>query len=261
MGSTKMAVLGLVTGGIVAFVGRPQYDAWARSRECCSTKHAPAAEQGEKCPAHFEGDQLVVTDSADLDRLRQSLRDGVFRPWVELGRAPTPEEIGARLHLERPGVMTLMDRFEACGVVANAGIRRVPESNIIAVAWPFANVPTGIDVTLEGRKPVPARCAIDALGISKMMGARASVDAQTHEGVKLHVEVDGDKLVSADPPNAIVFKGAACDEMLFFATKEALEIWKAKRGIEGGQVFTMAEAVTRGATGFGKLTAGLPEET
>jgi hypothetical protein len=136
----------------------------------------------------------------------------------------------------------------------------VPESHLIAVAWPFSNVPTGITVQVDGGKPVHARCAIDSLGVSKMMGRRATVDAETRDGkTKLHVVVDGDNLVSAQPADAIVFRGSSCDEMLFFSSQAGLDAWKTQQGIEGGKAFTLAEAVARGAKGFGKLTEGLPD--
>src|SRR5262245_56090312 len=47
-----IGIIGVVTGGAGAFIARPHYDAWAKSRECCSTSHAPT---GQACPAHFEG--------------------------------------------------------------------------------------------------------------------------------------------------------------------------------------------------------------
>jgi hypothetical protein len=153
-----------------------------------------------------------------------------------------------------------MDKLESCGEVAERGIRRVPESNTIAVAWPFANVPTGITVSVEGGKPVQARCAIDALGVSKMMGRRATIEARTEDDkAALHVVVDGERLVSAEPAHAIVFRGSSCDEMLFFSSEEGLDGWKRKHEIERGKVFSLAEAVERGASGFGKLTEGLPD--
>lgn len=257
MRSSWVGILGLTVGAVAAFFGRPQYDAWAKSTECCSTKHAPSA---QACPAHFENGKLVATDKADVDRLRRVMRDGIFVQWFELGRAPTPEEVGTRLHLDSAGTASLLDQLEACGTSLEVGVRKVPESDLIAVAWPLANVPTGITVTLEGSKPVQARCAIDSLGISKMMGKRAMVDAETRDGkAHLHVVVDGDKVVSAEPSNAIVFKGTGCDEMLFFSSQAGLDAWKKEHGIEGGKVFDMTEAVVHGAGIFGKFTEGLPQ--
>ena len=251
-----IGILGIAVGGVAAFFARPQYDAWAKGEECCSNQHASTS---RACPAHFEGDKFVATDQAEVDRLRRALRDGVFRPWVELGRAPTPEEIGARLRLDVKGVGELLDKLEACGETIGRGIRRVPESNLIAVAWPFSNVPTGITVSIEGGKPVQARCAMDSLGTSKMMGRKATIDAETRDGkAKLHIVVDGNTRVSAEPANAIVFKGSSCDEMLFFSSQAGLDAWKKQQGVETGKVFSLAEAVSTGATVFGELTEGLP---
>jgi hypothetical protein len=251
-----IGILGIAIGGAGAFFARPQYDAWAKSEECCSTEHAPIS---RACPAHFEDDKLVATNQAEVDRLRRALRDGVFRPWIELGRAPTPEEIGARLGLDVKGVGEVLDKLAACGETIGRGILRVPESNLIAVAWPFSNVPTGITVSVDGGKPVHARCAIDSLGVSKMMGRKATIDAETRDGKeKVHIVVDGATLVSAEPADAIVFKGSSCDEMLFFSSQAGLNAWKKQHGFEGGKVFELAEAVNRGATIFGELTEGLP---
>src|SRR5262249_6016667 len=100
-----IGIMGVAVGGAGAFFGRPQYDAWRR--ECCGTTHAAA----RACPAHFEGDKLVTTDRIESDRLRRALRDGVFRPWVELGRAPTPEEVGDRLHLDVAAGRDVLDKL------------------------------------------------------------------------------------------------------------------------------------------------------
>ena len=69
----------------------------------------------------------------------------------------------------------LLDELQACGESVGGGILRVPESELIAVAWPLSNVPTGITVTAAGGKPAFARCAIDALGVSALTAnARSS---------------------------------------------------------------------------------------
>jgi hypothetical protein len=209
------------------------------------------------CPARYEKDKLVITDRKEAEHLRTSLVDGVFGPWFELGRAPTPAEVGERLKLDEKQTELLLDKLASCGAIGPFGIHRVPESELIAVAWPLANVPTGIDVTVEGKKPVHARCAIDALGISKMLGKKATVDATTNDRLPLHVEVDGDKLVSGSPSEAVVFKGGSCDQMMFFSNMAALERWR-HGGAPPGRTLTLAEAVTRGAETFGRMTRPLP---
>ena len=239
-----VGVLGVAVGAGGAVSTRSQWiDACGVN---CKTR-PPSA----KCPVHFEKGELVIADRAEAERIRASLMDGVFVPWLELGRAPTPDEVGRRLKLDETATSALMDQFAACGDAADFGIHRVPESELIAVAWPLSNVPTGIDVTVLGKKTVHARCAIDSLGVSKMMGAKASVDATTHDGLPLHVEVDGDKLVSASLP-AVVWKGGSCDEMMFFSSRAALDAWAAAHHTEG-RAFELDEAVKHGAEIFGRL--------
>jgi hypothetical protein len=64
-----------------------------------------------------------------------------------------------------------MDTLEAFGDQVSFGLHRVSESRLVAVAWPLASVATGSPkVRLQGSKPVYARCAVDAIGVSKMMG-------------------------------------------------------------------------------------------
>jgi hypothetical protein len=245
-------VLGMSLG-VAGAVGTRGH--WGGADACATPgckPHPPAATAS--CPARYENDRIVFTDRREAERLRTSLVAGVFTPWFELGRAPTPAEVGARLHLDPKATDVLFDKLAACGAVGPFGIHRVPESDLIAVAWPLANVPTGIDVTLEGKKPVHARCAIDALGISKMMGAKTTVDATTNDGAPLHVEVDGDKLVTASPPDAVVFKGGSCDQMMFFSNMAALDRWKKTEGAPEGRTFTLAEAVTHGAETFSRMT-------
>jgi hypothetical protein len=206
---------------------------------------------------HFEDTGLVITDRKRVDELRLALRDGIYRPWFELGRAPTPDEIGERLGRDRTATNALMDQLETCANTANIGALRAPESDLIAIAWPLSNVPTGITVTLDGAKPVQARCAIDSLGVSKMMGNRAVIETTMRGGVPFRAVVDGNQLVSVQPADAVVLKGSCCDEMNFFPSEAAAEAYEKERGIEG-RIFTMPDAVAHASANFGRITEGLP---
>jgi hypothetical protein len=224
-------------------------DRW--SRECKTGCRPKQSASSAACPARLENGKIAVTNASEAEKLRTSLMQGVFEPWFELGRAPTPDEIGARLELDEAATGALMDTFAACGSTIGVGVHRVPESNLIAVAWPLSNVPTGIEVTLEGKKPVHARCAIDALGVSKMMGRRAFVDATTRDGVALHIEIDGDRVIDATPAEAVVFQGGSCDEMLFFSSQLVLDGWKKQHDVDGRSL-GLRDAVRHGAELFGK---------
>ncbi len=217
----------------------------AADKPCCH----PSRTNAPKCP--FESDRK------ESDRLRRALRDGVFVPWLENGRAPTPAEFAKRMKLSQSEADLLLDEMQACGETIGGGILRVPQSELIAVAWPLANVPTGITVTVAGGKPAFARCAVDALGVSQMLGKKTTVEAEARDnGSRLKVMVSGDQLVSAEPPGVAVVKGEGCDNMSFFSSREAAERWRKDNAGEG-ELMTLAEAVKHGAKIFGQITAGL----
>ena len=215
----------------------------------------PAA---SKCPVHYDASgQLQVDDQEETARLRRALKGGVFGPWTQLGRAPTPEEFARTLHLSQPDADGLLDRLQACGESVGGGILRAPESKLIAVAWPLSNVPTGITVTTLGGKPAFARCAIDALGVSEMLQKRTVIDASARDnGAPIRIVVDVDKIVSAEPAGVVVVKGRGCDDMVFFSSRAAAEAWRAQNDRDA-TLYSLAEALQRGARIFSRETAGL----
>jgi hypothetical protein len=211
----------------------------------------PQVKSTARCPVHWGKDGVEVDDRGDAERLRRALVDGIFEPWTRVGRAPTPAEFAQRLQLPPADADRLLDRLQACGELVGSGILRVPESELIAVAWPLANVPTGITVTVQGGKPAFARCAIDALGVAQMMRKQTVVEAQARDnGARLRVVVDGDQVTSAEPPGVVVVKGKGCDNMSFFSSQRAAAAWQKANGGEG-ELFTLAQAVQRGAKIFG----------
>ena len=217
---------------------------------------APAATSS--CPVHTDANgELKVDDQKETDRLRRALKDGIFAPWSERGRAPTPAEFAQRLKLAQPEADRVLDRLQACGEAVGGGILRAPQSELIAVAWPFANLPTGISVTAAGGKPAFARCAIDALGVSEMLQKRTVVEAEARDnGAPIRIVVDVDKVVSAEPPGVVVVKGQGCDDMSFFSSRAAAEAWR-KAHEPDATLYALPDAVKRGATSFSRTTLGL----
>jgi hypothetical protein len=223
-------------------------------RGCC---HGQGDSQVAKCPAHWGDNDIVVDNREEAERVRRALLDGIFKPWTETGRAPTPQEFADRMKLPRADADRLLDEMQACGEAIGGGILRVPESELIAVAWPLANVPTGITVTVDGGKAAFARCAIDALGVSAMLRKQTVVEAHARDnGARLRVVVNGDQVASAEPAGIVVVKGNGCDNMSFFSSKQAGEAWQKANGGEG-QLLPLADAVRRGAKSFGRYTTSL----
>jgi alkylmercury lyase-like protein len=221
---------------------------------CC---HGADKATAAKCPLHYEGAVLKVDDQAETQRLRRAMRDGLFLPWTELGRAPTPAEFAGRLKIAQADADRLLDALQACGESVGGGILRVPESELIAVAWPLSNVPTDITVTVAGGKAAFARCAIDGLGVSSMLGRRTVVEAAARDnGQRLRVVVDGERIIEAQPAGFVVVRGEGCDNMSFFSSQAAGEAWRKANG-GASTLLTLAEAVARGARVFSKETLGL----
>jgi hypothetical protein len=104
-----------------------------------------------------------------------------------------------------------------------------------------------IAVVVDGQQPVRTTCPLEALGISTAAGKSAVVDATTRDGAPLHLDVNGGRLVRAAPAEAVLFKGTACNQMMFFSSAAALEAWKKDHPIDG-RMYTMPEAVKLGAS-------------
>ena len=254
-----VGVAGIALGATGVTVVRPSSCASDGSgavtkRGCC---HGSGESQAVTCPVHWGDDGVVVDNREEAERLRRAILEGIFAPWTENGRAPTPAEFAERMKLAQPDADRMLDQMQACGELVGSGILRVPESELIAVAWPLANVPTGITVTTEGGKPAFARCAIDALGVSQMLRKQTVVEAQARDnGARLRVVVNGDKVAAAEPTAIGVVKGKGCDNMSFFSSREAGEAWRKAHGGEG-ELLWLAEAVQRGAKSFGRYATSL----
>ncbi len=104
-----------------------------------------------------------------MDQRDVELRNATYRRFVELGRAPTPDEVAAAAGITTDAV--------------RAGWRRLQDGHAlvldadgsIAMANPFAGRPTPFRVTADERSWF-ANCGWDAFGI----GAALGVDSVIH---------------------------------------------------------------------------------
>jgi hypothetical protein len=107
-------------------------------------------------------------------------------------------------------------------------------------------------VRVDDHLDVYAMCAIDALGISAMLGKETvieSVDATT--GRPIRVTMNGGR-TDWEPAGAVVFVGAdaaggpsadcCCDYLNFFADPAAAEAWIASHPHIPGQILNQADA-------------------
>jgi hypothetical protein len=134
----------------------------------------------------------------------------------------------------------------------------------IRAAYPFSPAPTPIRVRWDGGPDVHAMCAIDALGMSAMLGRPVAITAsEPSTGRPITVTVDGSRARWA-PRTAVVFAGAAgdpgcpsvdrcCGYISFFTTGRAARAWVRRHPEITGTVLRQARALRIGTTTFGAL--------
>ena len=181
---------------------------------------------------------------------KQVFQKGVYPLWPELGRAPTMTEVKDRLgyNSEEP-VLSAFKELE------NQGLNHIFFSGTknIQWLWPFSSLDHGVEVTLDGSKPVHARCAIDALGMSAMFGKVAHVSIKSPlDKSAIQMEINGNKIVNATP-GVVVSYSESCDEMLFFASQDEFSRYVKDTGKSYLKLYTLQEALKRGIQSFGKV--------
>ena len=188
------------------------------------------------------------TRAVPLDDAERAAHRAILRAFAATGRPPVAAGVAS------PAVLRALHEADA--------IRLGADGEII-VAYPFSATPTPHRVRIADRTDVYAMCAIDALGISAMLGADTvveSVDGSTGAPVRV-VTVAG--RTTWDPAGAVVFVGAdpcggpsadcCCDYLNFFADRGAAQAWSAAHPAVPGRILGQAEAETLGIELFGSL--------
>ena len=134
----------------------------------------------------------------------------------------------------------------------------------IRAAYPFSAAPAPIRVSWAGGPQVHAMCAIDALGMSAMLGRPVTITAtQPGTGRVISVTVDRDR-ARWRPRTAVVFVGAACGAsgpaadrscgyINFFTTAPAARAWARRHPEVSGIVMRRDGALRCGIAEFGAL--------
>jgi hypothetical protein len=178
------------------------------------------------------------------------VREGIYPLWLQLGRAPFVSELQTHLGIaNEETVLTALNEINAAGWEDTFDASK---KEIIRL-WPFSSSDEGIVVQLDGSKPVFARCAVDALGMSKMFGKSAHISVVTPLK-KEKVEFDvADAGVSTKNQDAVVSYGNGCDDILFFASIEEFEEYKQSSRKPDLKHYTLQEALKRGNFFFGSI--------
>jgi hypothetical protein len=132
----------------------------------------------------------------------------------------------------------------------------------IRAAYPFSPSPTPIRVSWEGGPVTYAMCAIDALGISAMLGRPVTITAtEPGTGRLITVHADHDQ-ARWDPRRAVVFAGArsgdcchaadrTCGYINFFTSARAAGTWAKANPAITGTIRGRARALSAGVAEFG----------
>ena len=172
------------------------------------------------------------------------------------GRAPARGELErtARAHgADPPAVLAELAARDVIAFGADGEIR---------AAYPFSPVPTAIQVRWAGGPLTYAMCAIDALGISAMLGRPVTITA-AEPGTGRIITVHANRGQARwDPRRAVVFAGetgdqgcpsvdGTCGYINFFTSAWAARAWVGHRPGVTGTVLRQDRALREGVAEFG----------
>ena len=132
----------------------------------------------------------------------------------------------------------------------------------IRAAYPFSPSPTPIRVSWEGGPVTYAMCAIDALGISAMIGLPVTITAaEPGTGRVITVHADRDQARWNPPERGRVRRATGgrqvtaadrtCGYINFFTTARAARAWARANPAVTGTVLGQARALSEGVAEFG----------
>jgi hypothetical protein len=180
----------------------------------------------------------------------------VLAAFAETGRAPVRDV------LERLAASSGADAAAVLAELADRDVIAFDARGEIRVAYPFSPVPTPIQVRWAGGPVTYAMCAIDALGISAMLGRPVTITAaEPGTGRLITVEADGDR-ARWKPTRAVVFAGGTgddcrpsvdrtCGYINFFTSARAARKWADNNPGISGRVLRQADALGQGVAEFG----------
>jgi hypothetical protein len=182
----------------------------------------------------------------------------VLAAFTVAGQPPSRDELQriARAHGGDPGAVQ--------AELAAADVIAFGTDGEIRAAYPFSAAPTDIQVTWTGGPLTYAMCAIDALGMSAMLGHPVTITAaEPGTGRIITIHADRDQ-ARWNPRSAIVFAGATGDEgcpsadrtcgyINFFTSARAARAWARRHPEVTGTVMNRQRALHCGIAQFGTL--------
>jgi hypothetical protein len=196
--------------------------------------------------------------AAALTRPARRVHLAVLTAFTVAGQPPPRDELEriARAHGGDPDA--------ALAELAAADVIAFGADGEIRAAYPFSPVPTPIQVRWAGGPLVYAMCAIDALGMSAMLGRPVTITAAEPGTSRIiTVHADGSR-ARWEPRAGVVFAGAAgepgcpsadgsCGYINFFTSARAARAWARHHPEVTGTVMSRQGALNCGIAEFGTL--------
>jgi hypothetical protein len=194
--------------------------------------------------------------AAALTRPARQVHLAVLTAFAQTGQAPGREE------LERIARADGADPAAVLAELAERDVLAFGQAGEIRAAYPFSPSPTPIRMSWEDGPVTYAMCAIDALGVSAMLGRPVTITAaEPGTGRVITVHADRDQ-ARWEPPGAVVFAGATsgdcchaadrtCSYINFFTSARAARTWAKANPAVTGTVLGRARALSAGVAEFG----------
>lgn len=203
----------------------------------------------------------------------RAVQQVVLGAFAATGRPPTTGELR---HAAAPYGA---DPSEVLAALDAEDFLRLDADGHVRAAYPFSAVATAHRVRIAGGPEVFAMCAIDALGIARMLGTAVTISsADPATGQAITITLGGDDGMSAavwDPKSAVVFSGQACGPRTgpamesaaevccgyvnFFATAASAAAWAEAHPQVTGKILAQADAEQLGIQIFGPLLTDIKE--
>ncbi|WP_165988493.1 alkylmercury lyase family protein [Streptomyces sp. YIM 98790] len=197
---------------------------------------------------------------APAERGLRAVHQAVLRHFAATGRAP------GTAGLEPVAAAAGRAAGEVLAELGREDFLHLDRAGRIRAAYPFSAVETRHRVRLAGGVETWSMCAIDALGVSAMLGQDVTVSSSDPlDGRPVTVTFVGGT-ARWEPAEAVVFIGrregagpaalVCCEALNFFAGRASAERWARAHPEVKGEIIAQDRAVEIGVRTFGPLLAG-----
>jgi len=155
----------------------------------------------------------------------------IFKTILELGKAPTIEELRLSLKKSANGIIHVLDKLEEKDLL----LRKKGTQQIVTI-YPLSLTPTKHQVVQEDGKNLFAMCAVDALGVPNMLNRNAKVISQCEWcKQKITIEIKNGQVATKSHPHILIWNPkrqeipaakTCCPMVNFFCSNDHLREWQ-----------------------------------